>query len=423
MSELINPANLRINAKRFKTHFDELAQIGAAIEGGIHRPTFSPAHLQARDWLCEQAQSAGLDLIIDRAGNHSARLNCGPPESSALVLGSHLDSVPNGGRFDGALGVVAALEVLQTVQEAAISLPFNLEAIDFTDEEGTLVGLLGSAALAGKLSPKEIAEPRGGRANLLAGLKRSNLTEAGLFKAKRDPSTMAGYLELHIEQGRNLVDAKAQVGIVTSIVGIGSYHLTFIGEANHAGTTAMHARKDASLGASSFTLSARKHVVENFPDCVANIGNMQFEPGAFNIIPGQVMVALEFRAPNAKSFDHLENSLLKIAQKEAERFYLALKTDFLGKHAPAPMSEEIQKIFWKGAQTLGLAALPLASGAGHDAQSLADICPTGMIFVPSINGISHSPKESTKWQDCINGANLLLQAVLELAQKIPAYLN
>ena len=323
-----NLANLRINAERFEANFNALAQIGATNDGGVHRPTFSPAHLQSRGWFRQRTHKAGLDFQVDQAGNHSAILACGTPGSPTFLLGSHLDSVPNGGRYDGALGVAAALEVLQTIQEAALKLPFHLEAIDFTDEEGTLVGLLGSSAVAGKLNPADITEPRGGRERLLQGFERTGLSPETIFEAQRNPATLAGYLELHIEQGRNLVDADAEIGVVTSIVGIVSYRLTFIGDANHAGTTSMQSRRDAAQGASAFTLAVRDLVLENFPDCVANIGAMEFEPGAFNIIPGRVTVSLEFRAPVAKTLEQMEKSLLQLAQDQADRFQLGLATDF-----------------------------------------------------------------------------------------------
>ncbi len=236
---------------------------------------------------------------MDGAGNHSALLRCGPAGARRLLLGSHLDSVPHGGRFDGALGVLAALEALRVVQEHNLSLPVDLEAIDFTDEEGTLVGLLGSAALAGKLAPEDLANPRGGREALLAGLARAGLSEAGLLEARRDPDALAGYLELHIEQGPRLLDAGVQIGVVTDIVGIASYTLSFFGRANHAGTTPMADRLDAAQGASAFTLAARRLVIEEFPGCVANVGAMRFSPGAFNIVPQAVDLSLEFRAPGA----------------------------------------------------------------------------------------------------------------------------
>jgi N-carbamoyl-L-amino-acid hydrolase len=311
--------------------------------------------------------------------------------------------------------VLAALESLRTVKEAGLSLATNLEAIDFTDEEGTLVGLLGSAALAGKLTQGELHNPRGGREALLTGLARAGLTEDSLLNARRDPTTLASYIELHIEQGPRLLRAGADIGVVTTTVGIASYHLTFTGRADHAGTTPMADRLDAAQGASAFTLAARQIVLDQFPDCVANVGSMRFSPGAFNIVPSQVDLSLELRAPDPGHFKRLEASLLERAQVEAEHFNLGLEIEFLGRHQPAPMSRIVQDAIREAAGALALESLPLASGAGHDAQSLADICPVGMLFIPSIEGASHSPREYSLWQDCINGANVLLQAALRLA--------
>jgi hydantoinase/carbamoylase family amidase len=361
---------------------------------------------------------AGLEFHQDAAGNHSACLDCGPAGAPTLLLGSHLDSVPQGGQFDGALGVLAALEVLRSVQEAGLRLPVNLEAIDFTDEEGALVGLLGSRALAGKLRAEELEKPRGGRENLLAGLERAGLSETGLMEARREQGSLAGYLELHIEQGLRLIRAGADIGVVTTIVGICSYRLGFIGRADHAGTMPMDARLDASLGAAAFTLAARRIVLESFPDCVVNVGEMIFEPGAFNIVPGKATLALEFRSPNATTFNKLETALMTSAQEEARRFGLGLEIEFLSCHQPTPMSAVVGAAIVAAASDLGLKHIPLASGAGHDAQSLADLCPAGMIFVPSQDGASHSPREFTKWEDCVNGANVLLGAALRLAETL-----
>src|SRR5690349_2711138 len=203
--------DMRVNAERMQAAFDELAQIGATPEGGVHRPTFSEAHLAARKWFRAQIENAGLEFRTDGAGNHSAFLAQGEAEAPTLLLGSHLDSVPNGGRFDGALGVMAAFEVLRTIQDAGLKLKLNLEAIDFTDEEGTLVGLLGSAALAGNLHPEALQNPCGGRDALLAGMERAGVSEASMLGAARPRDLLAGYLELHIEQGKRLERAGIQI--------------------------------------------------------------------------------------------------------------------------------------------------------------------------------------------------------------------
>jgi N-carbamoyl-L-amino-acid hydrolase len=410
-----NLDQLRIDPARMLAAFNELAQIGATGDGGVDRPTFSEAHLAARRWFRDQIEKAGLEFRSDGAGNHSACLACGPKDSATLLLGSHLDSVPKGGRFDGALGVMAAFEVLRTVKDAGLKLKFNLEAIDFTDEEGTLVGLLGSGAIAGHLTAGLLQSPRGGRQALLEGMQRAGLSDESMLTASRPKGSMAGYFELHIEQGKRLERSGMNIGIVSAIVGISSYRLTFIGRADHAGTTTMDDRLDASQGASAFTLAARELVMKEYPDCVVNVGRMEFTPGAFNIIPAQVEVSLEFRSPDEDEFKRLDTALTACAQKEAQQFGLDLKVDFLGKHSPTPMSTSSQQAIIQACDSMKLTHASLVSGAGHDGQSFANLCPIGMIFVPSVEGASHAPREFTQWEDCVNGANVLLQAVLHFA--------
>lgn len=407
---------LRVNPDRMLDSFTRLASIGATADGGVHRPSLSEAHLAARQWYRDEIERAGFQFRTDGAGNHSALLTFQPANLQTLILGSHLDSVPNGGRFDGALGVVAAFEVLQTIRESGISLNVNLEAMDFTDEEGTLVGLLGSAAISGHLKQEDLVAPRGGRQNLVDGMKRAGLSDESMLSAARPKESFAGYLELHIEQGKRLEKRGINIGIVSAIVGIGSYRLSFIGRADHAGTATMEDRLDASLGAGAFTLAARELVMTKFAGGVVNTGKMDFAPGAFNIVPARVDVALEFRSPTEADFNAMDEALIVLANEQALRFGLELKIEFLGRHSPTPMSDIAQKAFAEACDELGLSHTPLTSGAGHDAQSLADLCPVGMIFVPSVDGASHSPREFTKWDDCINGANVLLQAALRMSE-------
>jgi len=405
--------SLRVNSDRMRAAFDELAQIGATGDGGINRPTFNEAHLAARAWFREQIENSGLEFSTDGAGNHSAVLSFDQPKT--LLLGSHLDSVPAGGRFDGALGVMAAFEVLKTIRDAGLKLKFNLEAMDFTDEEGTLVGMIGSGALAGRLHRDLLQNPRGGRQALVEGMKRAGLTEEDILRVARPQESLAGYLEVHIEQGKRLERAGIDIGIVSAIVGIWSYRLSFIGRADHAGTTTMEDRRDASLGSSAFTLAAREIVMNDFPNCVANVGHMEFAPGAFNIVPARVDVRLEFRSPDEEEFKQLDAALLERARQEARRFGLELEVEFLGKHSPALMSDQVQSLFGESCHALGLSHMSLISGAGHDGQSFDGLFPVGMIFVPSKDGASHSAREFTEWTDCVNGANVLLQTTLKLA--------
>lgn len=411
--------NLHLNSERFKDDFDVLARIGATGDGGVSRPCWSPAHLEAQRWWLARAAEAGLATHTDSAGNCSAILPSPISGAPTLLLGSHTDSVPNGGRFDGALGVLAALEVARTIKESGIRLPVHLEVIDFVDEEGTLGGLLGSKALAGTLTAEELRTPRGGRAALEAGLARAGVTEAGLLAARRDSAGLAGYLELHIEQGPNLARRGIPIGIVQGIVGIRSFRLTYHGQANHAGTTPMDQRADAALGAAAFVLTAREMVLRDFSredaPCTVNVGQMRFEPGAFNVIPGAAELALEFRAPEAGQLNRLEEMLLSLADVVARQFGLKLTVESVGGCEPTPLSAQAQAACAAAATSLALAHTALYSGAGHDAMSLAPLTSAGMIFIPSRDGISHSPREYSEWDDCVNGANVLLRAALNLA--------
>jgi N-carbamoyl-L-amino-acid hydrolase len=281
------------------------------------------------------------------------------------------------------------------------------------------VGLLGSSALAGTLAPGALRQPRGGRAALEAGLARAGLDETALANARRDPQDLAGYLELHIEQGPRLARAAVAIGVVTGIVGITSYRVTFTGRANHAGTTPMEGRLDAGLAASAFTLTARELVLRDFAHVggVVNVGQMAFKPGAFNIVPGAAELGLEFRAADRAGLDELEDALLGLASVVARQYGVQLDLESLGGCAPAPMSPLAQAAITTAADSLALTHTPLVSGAGHDAQSLAPLTPAGMLFVPSRDGVSHSPQELTDWEDCLNGANVLLRAALKLAEE------
>jgi N-carbamoyl-L-amino-acid hydrolase len=395
-----------------RADFDALAAFGATRDGGVDRPTFSEAHFAARAWFHGRAAAAGLETHVDPAGNHSAVL---PAPGRTLLLGSHLDTVPNGGRFDGALGVIAALHVLLAVQDAGLELPVALEAIDFTDEDGTLVGLLGSEALTGTLSAETLLAPRGGRDALVEGLARAGLREDELGSARRDPSSLAGYVELHIEQGPVLERAGVDVGVVTSIVGSRSFRLVFRGDANHAGTTPMDARRDAGLAAAELALGVEEIVRRDFPGCVATVGDLRLEPGAFNVVPGTARVSLECRAPELAPLEELEAALLQRAHVAAATRRVGLEIEPVGRWEPTPLDPGVCDVIEEAAGALGLTSMRLPSGAGHDAQALAGVTRAGMIFVPSVNGKSHDPSELTHWEDCVNGANVLLAATLALA--------
>ncbi len=407
---------LRVDSDRLRADFDALARIGATPDGGVERTTFSEAHLAARAWFHERAAEAGLATSVDAAANHSVTLPARERGARTLMLGSHLDSVHRGGRYDGALGVICALEVLRVVKDADLDLPVALEAIDFTDEEGTLIGTLGSLAVAGRLSREDLATPRGGRELLASELRRMGLSEDDLLAAAREPGALAGYLELHIEQGPVLEQAGIDIGIVTGITGASSFRVVFEGDARHAGTTPMDARRDAALGAAALVLGVRETVTRDFPGCVATVGDVATEPGSYNVVPGRARLRMECRSLETATLDALERALIEVAHAEAERFGLAVAVERVGRVEPAPTDEHVRAAVAKAARALGLTTVELPSGAGHDAQSLAGITPSGMVFVPSVGGVSHDPAEHTAWEDCVNGANVLLNATVELAR-------
>jgi hydantoinase/carbamoylase family amidase len=293
-----------------------------------------------------------------------------------------------------------------------VRLPFNLEAIDFTDEEGTLVSFLGSRALCGQLTIANLENPRGDKDVLNIGLERAGLTYESILSARRNPATIGGYLELHVEQGPVLEAEGVQIGIVERISGLSFQRLRYLGEAAHAGSVDMTRRKDAAQGAAAFTLAARQIVIEQFPGCFSNVGDISISPGYFNIIPDLATVEFEFRAADEQQFRDLESALLLEAEAASRRFGLKLEREFIGERLPVAMSEQAIGAIRVAVTNLGLRSMNIVSRAGHDAQAMATICPSGMIFVSSRDGVSHSPKEYTAWNDCVNGANVLLQAAL-----------
>jgi N-carbamoyl-L-amino-acid hydrolase len=405
---------LRVNEQRLRDDLVALGEIGWDPARGLSRTTFSPAHTAARAWFLERAGAAGLETRIDSAANHSAVLR-GPAGSRTVLMGSHLDSVPCGGRYDGALGVVCALEVLRAVRDTDLELPVSLEAIDFTDEEGTLVGTLGSWALVGGLTPETLASPRSGRERLLTELARMGLSEHGLRAARRDPQSLAAYVELHIEQGPVLERDGIDIGVVTGIRGNTSFEVTLTGAARHAGTTPLAARRDAGHGAALAALAVWDVIAGEFPGCAANVGDIELEPGAFNVVPGRARVRLECRSVDPDELDRLADRILDRVRSVADECRLEVEIRRVGRWAPAATNPKVRRAIAGAAENLGLSFAEMPSGAGHDAQVLADVVPVGMVFVPSVGGISHDPSEHTRWDDCVNGANVLLGAALALA--------
>jgi len=410
---------LKINGQRLQDDMDALGKIGATAEGGVSRLAMSASDVEGRSWFRQRVQESGLLFRKDGAGNLSAVLPSNDQvDALTLLIGSHLDTVQNGGRFDGALGVLAGLEVLRTCRDAGLTLPFHLEVISFTDEEGHILPLIGSRAAAGILTPDELEHPRGGKSALEEGMKRLEITLETILSAQR--SNLHAYLELHIEQGSILEESGFDIGIVTSIIGLRSYWLHFIGESAHAGTKPMPKRADALWGAAEFVRATRELVMSQFAPGVINVGQIFVQPGAFNIVPGKASLALEFRHSTHDYLEDMDSQILALASTIASQFNLALNVEPVIGVEPALMDENLMQMLETAAEQHGLSHRRVFSFAGHDAQSLQTQIPAAMLFVPSVKGISHHPHEFTSPVAVMNGANVLLQTVCNLSKNYPA---
>jgi N-carbamoyl-L-amino-acid hydrolase len=401
---------MKINIDRLMADMMELAEIGGTVDGGVSRVAMSEADVAGRAWFQQRVEHDGFDFRADGAGNLSAVFDIGAEET--ILIGSHLDTVPNGGRYDGALGVLTALEAVRTLRDAGVTLPFNVEVISFTDEEGGVFGMLGSRAVIGDLTSADISGLPN-QEDLDAGMQRLGITQQSVLDARRDD--IWAFVEVHIEQGTRLEEQGIDIGVVSSMVGIRMFRLTYRGVAAHAGTMPMDKRQDALWGVMDFLQTARQRVIEQYSPGVMNIGQLYLANGAGNIVPSQVEISLEFRNGSTDLLDEMEQVLRHLALDAADRNRLELVMEPLNAIAPSRMSDSVVKAIEAAAETLGLSHTSLFSFAGHDAQTMARRFPTGMFFVPSVNGISHNPKEYSRPEDVENAANVLLQTVLNLA--------
>ncbi|MEP7292463.1 MAG: Zn-dependent hydrolase [Chloroflexota bacterium] len=415
-SQIVLP-NLRIDAERLRADFEALSEIGATPEGGVSRLALSPEDLTARAWFADQIDEAGLLVRDDDAGNLGGVLKSLNSDAKTLLIGSHLDSVPNGGRYDGTIGVLAGLECLRTLREAEIELPVHLEAISFTDDEGTWRSMFGCRAFAGEIASDDMTDHRVDNAPFRAAMSRAGIDARALFRARRDPATLAGYLELHIEQSSRLARAGVNIGVVTGIVGRTTYLLSFKGQAGHSGTTDMYRRRDALRGAAMFVVRAHDMVRERYGDGIFNVGDIDVEPGAFNIIPSGARLLMECRHVSEKHLGEMETALLSIARECAAANGLEVEPQHIIHVPAATMAAGLIQAIEDSADALGLTHMRQFSYSGHSAQILSRLIPCAMIFIPSVDGISHHPTEFTDWSDVINGANLLLQTILSVANE------
>jgi N-carbamoyl-L-amino-acid hydrolase len=404
--------NLRVNSQRLEQRIAELAEFGVNAHGGLDRVAFSDADIQGRKYLISLMKDAALDVRVDEAGNIIGRREGLASELPPIMFGSHADTVPDGGKYDGALGVLGAIECAQVLHENNITTQHTLEVVVFTDEEG---GLVGSRAMTGTLTRDALEVISHSRKTIRQGIIDLGGNPEKLDNVARKEGDIKAFLEIHIEQGKILETKNIDIGVVEGIVGISWWNVTIEGFSNHAGTTPMDMRQDALLAASHLVIAVNR-VVTSIPGRqVGTVGRIKAEPGAPNVIPGKVVMSLELRDLSGEKIQSLYEKIEKEAQDIAERTETKISFSSIDAMAiPAPTDTRIRKYIDESAKELGLSTLFMPSGAGHDAQDMAKIAPTGMIFIPSVGGISHSPKEYSRPEDIVNGVNVLLHTILKI---------
>jgi len=402
---------LRVNGQRIMDHILALAEFGKNQQGGVSRIAYGDADKQGREYVLGLMREAKLEVRIDAAGNLIGRRAGSGGSLAPLLIGSHIDSVPEGGNYDGVVGSLGAIEVAQTLAESKVTLRHPLEVVIFQNEEG---GLIGSRAMDGELTEKELDLVSRSGKTIREGIKFIGGDPARLGEVRRKKGDIAAYLELHIEQGGNLDSEKINIGVVEGIVGINWWDVTIEGFANHAGTTAMNNRQDALLAAAKF-IEAVNRIVTSVPGRqVGTVGRINAFPGAPNVIPGKVVLSLELRDLDAAKIKMLYDRVYAEAQSIAAASRTKFDFKEINVNIPAPTDPRIRSLISETARDLGLSTKSMPSGAGHDAQDMARLGPVGMIFIPSVGGISHSPREFSHPADIGNGANVLLHTLLKL---------
>jgi N-carbamoyl-L-amino-acid hydrolase len=403
--------SLRVDGARLNSRMDDLARFGANAAGGIDRVAFSDANIEAREWVMDLMREAGLTVDVDLVGNILGRRVGTEPDLRPLMLGSHIDSVPGGGNYDGQLGSMGALEVAATLADAAHPTRHPLEFVVFINEEG---GKTGSRALVGEVEPRELDIVTASGHTIGEGIRRLGGDPDRLVDAERASGSLAAFLELHIEQGAIMDTDGFAIGVVEGIVGIRRWNVTVTGRTNHAGTTPMDRRQDAMVAAARFVDTVHRTARSMPGRHVATVGRLEAEPGAPNVIPGKVTLTLEIRDLSMDGIDAVFDAIVARADAIADDTRTSFAYDRFYVSRAAPTDPRIRDVVESSAQGLGLSSLRMPSGAGHDAQSIALLAPVGMIFVPSTAGISHAPEEFTPPEQITNGANVLLHTLLAL---------
>ena len=401
---------LRVDGARLNGWLARFDSIGRT-EGGINRVAYSEGDLAGRAFTLDLFREAGLAPRIDAAGNIVGRLAGSDPSLPVILIGSHVDSVTDGGNYDGPVGSFSAIEVTRTLQEQRVRLRHPLEVVVWQNEEG---GTWGSHLITAAATPAELANVARSGKSIRDGVAYLGGNPDQLSRSRRMTGDVHGYLELHIEQGGHLDREKLDIGIVEGIVGLREWDVTVEGFANHAGTTPMNERRDAMLAAARFVEAVNRIVLAEPGRQVGTVGRIQAFPGAPNVVPGRVTCTLELRDLDDAKIQRLYDAIRAEADRIGGRNGTSFAFHEFVSHESARCDPRVRQLIAASASELGFKTMSLPSGAGHDAQNLARICPMGMIFIPSVGGISHAPTEFSRPQDITNGANVLLGALRKL---------
>ena len=402
----------KVNQQRIESRIVELAKFGKDSLGRGYRVAYSKGNIAAMEWFVDLMKKARLEVTIDAAGNIIGKRKGKNPSLKPIAFGSHLDMVPDGGNYDGCVGSISALEIIEVLNENKMVTIHPLEVIIFSNEEG---GTVGSSMMVAPYGADRLKAVSQSGLTFKEGISAIGGNPDNLQNAIRKNGDLSAFLELHIEQGGILEKENLQIGVVEGIVGIEDWEVSIDGTANHAGTTPMNMRHDALLAAAKLIIAVNEVIISYEGKQVGTIGKISVAPGAYNVIPGKVILGMEIRDLSSEKisllFHDIEKRAASIAASSGTN--ISFSQQFKPIH-PALTAKTIQDKIVASAKALGLTYKYMQSGAGHDSQDMSLIAPVGMIFVPSVGGISHSPKEFTKAVDMENGANVLLQTILAI---------
>lgn len=411
---------LVLDGERLARDLAAIAEHGRDPNGGLTRPALGPADAAARAYVRDQMRALGLTIAHDEVGNLIGRRTGVEPNAPAVMTGSHLDTVPRGGRYDGPLGVVGALEALRALDAAGVRTRRPIDVVVFTGEEGSRFrrGTIGSAAMAGDVPVEEIWALRDADGVSFREALAIYGDEGPPRKARLPRGAVHAFVELHIEQGGVLEDRRVPIGAVTGINGLLQRTVRVVGDANHAGATPMDLRRDALAAAAEMILAVEFQAKQLGRGAVATVGRCEVEPGGWNIIPGRVAFSIDLRAPSPQTLDDLDADLLESFEVIARRRRVALETSVRQRVEPGRMDELVISAVERGAAARGLRSIRMPSGAIHDALHMANLCPSGMIFVPSRGGKSHCPEEETSVEQMVDGCAVLAETLVVLAEAV-----